>query len=242
MKELTIAISSKHSLNWVIDESPIGEFLRSDPAIHYSYFHCNYDINCKDGNNSLGLSEMYNTHINEDNKGKIVVFVHDDVEIRLSYPALHKTLNNAINLDVDIVGIAGGHTIDYKARSLWHHMCTKRSGAVSHLSDTTNKHTKYVNVKSMHTTCFGAYPMQCDILDGLFLAVNIDRLLETNHQFDEQFKFHHYDIDFCLQAGKKGLTMSTWDIPITHYSPGLKSFEDPAWSKSDKLFCKKYSI
>lgn len=54
--------------------------------------------------------------------------------------------------------------------------------------------------------------------------------------------FHHYDIDFCLEAHERGLMVGTWPIWATHISAGLDSFDNPEWCKSNELFCQKYGI
>src|ERR1017187_8949967 len=54
--------------------------------------------------NALGLPQIYNAQINEANRGKILVFVHDDV--RVDEPDLQQSLDAAIQR-FDLVGLAG---------------------------------------------------------------------------------------------------------------------------------------
>ncbi len=78
-------------------------------------------------------------------------------------------------------------------------------------------------------------------MDGLFLALNKNAIIDKGVLFDPQFHFHHYDIDFCIQANKAGLKMSTIPLHVTHQSGGLNSTSDKVWKNSENLFLTKYS-
>jgi hypothetical protein len=78
------------------------------------------------------------------------------------------------------------------------------------------------------------------MIDGLFIAVNVDRLLDTNTRFDEDFDFHHYDISFCLIANKNKLKIGVYPIRVVHFGLG-DSMMSPEWSKSQVVFKNKYS-
>ena len=44
--------------------------------------------------------------------------------------------------------------------------------------------------------------------------------VEAGLKWDEQFRFHFYDMDICAQAAKKGLKVGTAPILLTHGSVG----------------------
>ena len=125
----------------------------------------------------------------------------------------------------DVVGLAGGADISLKSYGLWHMMCDPKtfSGAVSHFD---NSGKEFV-------TSFGPFGKRCLLLDGLFLAVNPKTAKNIN--WDENVKFHHYDLLFCLEANKLKLKLGTAPIYVTHESPGLKGFSEE-YKKSDAYF------
>ena len=69
-------------------------------------------------------------------------------------------------------------------------------------------------------------PSDCQLLDGLLLAVNKKRINDACVRFDEQFRFHCYDIDFCRAAAEKKLKIGTWPIAVTHRSGGNFNSEE----------------
>ena len=75
--------------------------------------------------------------------------------------------------------------------------------------------------------------------DGLFLAVNVEKVLETEWRFDERHHFHHYDISSCLLANECKLKMGTWPIYVLHHGLG-NSFMSPEWEKSNEEFKKNW--
>jgi len=182
-------------------------------------------------NNKLGLGSVYNSFFTEKYKDNIVVFLHDDIQVGYNMKTITRELNNAHGV-YDIVGLAGADTLRLTTPALWHHMMSPGTGSGS---------VGHYYKKQHFMTCFGPCK-QCMVIDGLFISVNVEKIIESKHKFDEQFKFHHYDIDFCIQANKHKLTIGTWPIWVTHLSPGLSSLDNPTWKESNNLFCKKYNI
>ena len=78
------------------------------------------------------------------------------------------------------------------------------------------------------------------MLDGLFLAVDLKRALETGWRFNENYDFHHYDLSSCLDANKRQMKLGTYPIYVTHSSPGLRDYNDTAYQVSEKRFYKEY--
>ena len=180
--------------------------------------------------NTKGLPEVYNKFITPENKDYILLFVHDDVDI-IDLNLL-KNLREGLT-EYDIIGLAGVNgPIQLKSPSGWHLMGQREqmSGSVYHRDKNTNQ---------IWSTSFGPMPKRVLLIDGLFMAINTEKILAAGVKFDEQFKFHHYDIDFCLSANKAGLKIGTWPIPVIHDGLGTSMLTDE-WKISDKLFLKKW--
>lgn len=173
--------------------------------------------------NKKGLPELYNIFITENNKEKRIIFVHDDVLIEDLF--IEEKLDVAFE-KFDIVGLAGSKKCDLSKPPAWHLM----SNTIDHVGEVA--HSKD---KRSWTTCFGPTNSRALVLDGLFLAVNVKRLLETNTKFDERFNFHHYDITFCLNANKNKLKLGVAPIKVTHFGLG-DSMNSPEWHHSASLF------
>jgi hypothetical protein len=182
--------------------------------------------------NHDGLPKLYNTYINEqiNNEFDCLLFVHDDVYI--DDLKCFKKIEEQFKNNIDVVGLAGATAAKVKVPALWHLMSEQKdwSGAVAH------PHTD----DTIHVTSFGPIPQRCLILDGLFLACKPNSLLKSNCQFDEQFSFHHYDLDFCLACNNAGLRMSTCNINVIHQSPGLLDPNSEMYKESEQKFADKY--
>lgn len=184
--------------------------------------------------NKTGLSKIYNGVLNEEvaKHHDRIVFVHDDVYI--DDLMINVKLNEAMHGDskYDIVGLAGTRNPRIQHPALWHIMGERQDhrGYAGHIF---GKH------KVM--TGFGPTPDRVAIVDGLFIAVNVARALETGWKWNENFDFHHYDIASCIDANAKGLRIGVWPINVFHESPGLKSLDDEQWSKSNQKFLQIYS-
>jgi hypothetical protein len=179
--------------------------------------------------NKVGLPKLYNSFITEENRNKKLIFVHDDVLIEDLF--LIEKLNLAFE-KYDIIGLAGAKTCNLKSKmTAWHLMTTRENmvGEVSHSKD-----------KKVWTTIFGETDSRALTLDGLFIAVDVNKLLDTNTKFDENFDFHHYDISFCLNANKNKLKMGVYPIKVTHFGLGDSMLSED-WNKSNQLFKNIYA-
>jgi hypothetical protein len=178
--------------------------------------------------NKEGLPKIYNSFINEEHKDYYIIFIHDDVLIEDLF--FEEKLQLAFE-KYDIVGLAGSKRCDLNSpMSAWHLMSDKKDwvGEVSHSKD-----------KKVWTSTFGETDSRALILDGLFIGVNVERLLETNTRFDENFTFHHYDISFCLNANNNKLKMGVYPIKVTHFGLG-DSMNTPEWQESAMKFKQLY--
>ena len=183
--------------------------------------------------NEQSLSVVYNKYIDEKYKKKhdIILFVHDDVYI--DDLKLKGKLYGAIK-QFDIIGLAGTLYPRIEAPVLWHRMADRKHwrGIVNH------PHDGDVNV--IQSTGFGPTPSRVAIIDGLFMAVNLKRALETGWKFNESFSFHHYDISSCLDANMKFLKIGVVPINVIHQSPGLTNYNSLEFQNSQNKFLELY--
>jgi hypothetical protein len=181
-------------------------------------------------NNKKGLSEIYNTFITEENRNKNIIFVHDDVLIEDLFYI--EKINLAFE-KYDIIGLAGSKKckINTQTPPAWHLMSDRNDfvGEVGHSKD-----------KICWTTVFGPTNSRALLIDGLFIGVKVDKLLDSNLKFDENFKFHHYDITFCLNANSNKLKLGVFPLRVVHYGLG-DSMNTQEWNDSASTFNKLYN-
>lgn len=184
--------------------------------------------------NTLGLPELYNRKIEEylDSDFTFLVFCHDDVYLD-DHNLATKLHLARIQFGFDIIGLAGGSSPKIASPTLWHLMCDKKTqrGAVTHPT---------FDRSSLSVTTYGKSPAQVDIVDGLFMAVNVSAIKASNWRFNPNYRFHHYDLASCLDAKRIGMTTGVYPIHVVHSSPGLNSYEDPEWKRSDATFLKEF--
>jgi hypothetical protein len=177
--------------------------------------------------NKEGLSKVYNKFINESYKNKKIIFIHDDVLIEDLF--WEEKLNIAFE-KYNIVGLAGSRKVDLSKPPAWHLMSDKQD----HRGEVAHSHQKQV-----WTTCFGPTESRVLVMDGLFIAVDINSLLKTGLKFDEKFDFHHYDITFCLNANRNKIKMGVTPIRVIHFGLG-DSMNTEDWQKSAIKFNQFY--
>jgi hypothetical protein len=163
-----------------------------------------------------------------ENRDKKLIFVHDDVFIDDLF--LEEKLLIAFE-SYDIIGLAGATTCDLSSTAVAWHLMSSRENYVGEVA--------HSNGKNIWTTVFGPTDSRALIIDGLFIAVNTAKLLDTNTLFDENFEFHHYDISFCLRANKNKLKIGVAPIKLTHFGLG-DSMNTLEWQKSAEIFKKLY--
>ena len=178
--------------------------------------------------NKESLTKVYNRYITEENRGKKIVFLHDDVLVEDLF--FFDKLNLAFE-KFDIVGLAGAKSCDLNAEMMAWHLMAPREHHVGEVA-----HSKY---GKNWTTVFGNTPSRALVIDGLFIAVDVSKLLDTNTRFDENFSFHHYDISFCLNANKNKLKIGVYPIRVVHFGLG-DSMLSPEWHESSIRFKQKY--
>lgn len=204
--------------------------LANDTILYRSIVDSKIDFYIEHNNTTKGLGKFFNECINSYSDRDCIIFIHDDVRL-ISTDIIYQ-LNNAFK-QFDVVGVAGCVNPKIIEKNLWHWMAGDRSnlrGFAGHPVD-SNDH--------FFVTSFGTTPSRVAIIDGVFMAVKPQKLIESKSYFDEQFMFHHYDIDFSLTCNKNKLKIGVWPILINHQSPGLKDF-DTTFEESNKKFINKW--
>ncbi|MEB3840441.1 MULTISPECIES: glycosyltransferase [Pseudomonas] len=225
MKPIRIVCGTRLSKQDFATQSALGRSLVSN------YDSCPVEIRLF-AENTQGLSTIYNQAIEEvrDNPA-ILVFVHDDVYLcDFFWPdRLREGLAT-----FDVIGLAGNVRrvpgqvawLFVDDRFTW----DERSNLTGRVGHGKGFPCAISN--------FGPAPQPCKLLDGLFLAADSDRLQQAGVRFDEQFPFHFYDMDFCRQAERNGLSMGTWPLSVVHESGG--AFGSPAWRENLYRYRLKY--
>jgi GT2 family glycosyltransferase len=178
-----------------------------------------------------GLPAIFNRQIESAEADSILVFTHDDVWLDDFF--LADRLADALER-FEIVGVAGNRRV-LPHQPAWAFVDTEftwddpihLSGAVAH------------GEKAFGSIAFyGPAPASCELLDGVFLAVKASVLARSKLRFDERFRFHFYDLDFCREARRLGLRLGTWPIALTHASGG--TFDSRAWSAGRRVYFDKW--
>lgn len=178
--------------------------------------------------NKRGLPEVYNEAIDKAQDDEIVVFVHDDVWIDDWHIATR--LKEGLER-YDVIGVAG-NTVRHPGQEAWWFGAQPRQRDFTPASGAMN-HGKPGAANVIRYGTFAGTPAEVKLMDGVFLAAKAGTLKKANVRFDPQFRFHHYDIDFCRSCEAAGLRMGTWPIAMTHASGGKLSAD---W----ELGCQQY--
>jgi len=181
--------------------------------------------------NRTCLPAVFNARIIASAPVEILVFMHDDVWIDDHF-FVDRVIDGLRHFDV--IGVAGNRRrvprqpawSFVNADLHWDELCNL-SGWVAHGAQPAGTVYK-----------FGAVPAECELLDGILLAVRKSALLAHHLLFDERFDFHFYDVDFCRAARQAGLRLGTWPIAITHQSGG--SFGSVAWLRNYVAYLAKW--
>ena len=187
-------------------------------------------LNITYNNTEIGLSKFYNNIIETKYKEyDTIILCHHDVSLEyLNIDAVIKGLEQ-----FDIIGVAGGLNPKIIEKNLWHWMMEKENyrGIAGHS----------VNESQLYVTSFGPTPSRVAILDGVFLAFDPKNIYNSGARFDENFLWHHYDIDFSLTCNLKKLKLGVWPILVNHQSPGLRDLNNKLWNQSNEYFRNKWN-
>lgn len=187
--------------------------------------------------NSTSLPDLFNARIEAENGHGTLVFIHDDVWID-DFFFCDRVLEGCKAFDV--IGVVGSaapqpnqpgwlfsewvpQDNSFKVR-----LDLQASGRVAQGKDPFGV-VRY----------FGPSPAACELMDGLFLAMDKQALLDSGARFDPQFAFHFYDLDFCRTARAAKLRLGTWPIALTHQSDG--GYGSKSWAGRLEAYQAKWS-
>lgn len=229
LEPIRIVCGTRASREEFLSETALGQSLvrLMPPAVELRLFP----------RNSSGLSLIYNTAI-EEARGRpaILLFIHDDVYLNDVFWA--DRLREGVSY-FDVIGVAGDRQRIARQPS-W---CFTRAGTAT--DEWVHDHTEGLSGAVAHggpmperVDVFGPSEQSVKLLDGLFLAARSGTLLAKSARFDERFEFHMYDMDFCRQAERAGLTLGTWPISVIHESRGR--FGSEAWRQAYQRYLEKW--
>lgn len=183
--------------------------------------------------NKTGLSEIYNLAIDRfSGEDCILIFAHDDIHLT-DFFWMHSVFNGLHHFGV--VGCAGNVSRvpfqpawSFKNLNFEWDDTQNLSGIVGHGKQFPPE----------ELSVFGPPFRQVKLLDGLLLAAFGRTLKNSNLRFDEQFNFHFYDMDFCRQAERLGVSMGTIPLSIVHESGG--AFGSEEWKRLYKKYIEKW--
>jgi len=224
MKEIMLVCATRMSREAFKKSAPLSTSIKK---LHASAKKVTSKITYQ---NRQGLGTIYNRYLKARHADKILVFVHDDV--RIEDPFLVEKLNEALKT-FDVVGLAGNKEPDLNSPS-WFDQRRPLTGFVAHVVGNPTALTR----ETVFISSYGPTPEECGLLDGLFIAVNTERIISCDVRFDEQFEFHFYDLDFSRSCLRKGLRLGT-PIWVVHQSGG--SLNSPEWTQAAKLYRDKWN-
>jgi len=177
-------------------------------------------------NGEYSLTELYNKALKE-TKNNIVVFCHDDIIFETNNWGKKLLKNFSNNSEYGIIGIAGSREIPKSG--MWWENTLHMYGQVYHKHEGKRWLSKYSPKKNNFLD-------NVVIVDGLFFAVDKDKI-KVN--FDENVKgFHFYEVDFCFRNYLEGVKVGvTSEIDVTHLSIGKTNEE---WENNRKDFSEKF--
>ena len=180
--------------------------------------------------NGTSLTKVYNELLDKA-KNDIVVFCHDDIIFNTKKWG-KRLLKHFSNSDFGVLGIAGTRKLPETGR-WWEDINQPLSnmvGIVKHSNEGKTWESKY----SMPV---GDNIIPVVMLDGLFFAVNKNKL---EHEFNETIEgFHFYDVDFTFKNFLDGVKVGVvTNIRITHKSVGQTNEE---WESNRVKFVEENS-
>lgn len=206
--------------------TPLGSSLRQLRPLFGDA--CRVDLAAE---NTEGLSAVYNRAIERARAAgaERVVLAHDDV--RIDDGLILDKLDQAFRT-FDIVGVAGARCLSANTRIIGWGVCPRefKAGWITHPVYDRQDQGYYVEY-------YGPAPMPCVVLDGVFLALRLDRV--GPRPFDERFTFDFYDLDFTLSQHLAGRNVGVWPLSLTHLSRG-QGYKSERFSRLQEVFREKH--
>lgn len=223
MKQIHIVSCTKVKTREEFEKRPLGKSLKKLKLLYSSEQLASTIVL----DNKEGLSSVYNKFLTKEYKDNIVVFCHDDLIIDTIY--LHEHLNKS---PYTVTGLAGANKFkNSNTPPAWHIMTEENSrvGEVKHIKDGV-----------IFTTIFGPTIGNAKLVDGLFIAVNVEKIIQTKAKFNTNYSFHLYDLAFCIECLKENVTIGVMPINVIHYGLG-DSMLTKDWEDNARKFLNEYS-
>jgi hypothetical protein len=231
--ELLIVSASRVSPSQFYESTALG---RSVQRLRRHGVKLRLHVRC---DNKDPLASAYNQAITPDRANAIVIFAHDDIELHDWH--LSERLDQALQR-FDVIGVAGNR-YDRAGQPGWAFPNRKGTWAPSsELLGCIGHDTLQHSGPGRKMRILSRYGRPCGdaaLLDGVFLAVRMQQLLQSGCRFDPALPFHYYDLDFCRQARLLDLKLGVWPIAITHMSGG--NYDDASWSDIGKHYHAKWN-
>jgi protein O-GlcNAc transferase len=231
-ENLILVSATRYSYDNFYRASYLGQSLLSFPESKKPVLHL---LSANTGAEALGLSVFYNRVIDSVDESGILVFIHDDVWIH-DWNLFH-SLNQALSV-YDLVGVVGSYNC-LPDQPGWFYDLDQQNATYVFPGLSTSGCINHFDPHVPRPNYYGHSPVECQLLDGVFLAVRASTLKSSLIRFDEQFAYHCYDADFCHIARAAGLKIGTWPIALTHLSSGVY---DNVWIESARRLKSKWSI
>lgn len=176
-------------------------------------------------NEGESLTKFYNKAL-EETKNDIVVFMHDDVELKTNN-ITQKLLKHFNKTNLGIVGVAGTKELSKTGR--WWDKPKSMFGRVEHTHQNKSWLSKYSNdINNKYEPTI--------LVDGVFFAINKKRI---KSRFNESYEgFHFYDVSFCFENYLNNVEIGVvTNIRINHHSIGETNDQ---WEENRKQFANEY--
>jgi hypothetical protein len=179
----------------------------------------------KVNNGEKSLNQTYN-EILQESENDIVILCHDDLYFETKGWGF-KVIEHFQKNDFGILGVAGSTYLPMSG--MWWEDKRKMIGIVNHEHEDKKWESKYSEEQ-------GKKIKQTVLIDGLFIAVDKNRIKEN---FNEKIEgFHFYDLEFCIGNYKKDVKIGVvTNIRITHKSIGMTNEQ---WEENRRLFAERH--
>lgn len=217
-KSIAVIVTSKRKTD---ENKPLLDHIKATSG-------CEVHIFSIYNSEGVSLSKIYSDMLsNEDVMDNIVVFMHDDIEFLRDGWGSEVIRLFEENKEYGIIGVAGSSQFDADA-AWWRY--EKKYGQVLHRNEGKSWLTAFSPLLDKDL-------QEVVVVDGLFIAVNKERI-SVNFN-DELEAFDFYDVDFCLSnhfanACKIGVTTN---IRVAHNSVG--NMRD-SWYKNREIINQKF--
>ena len=184
-------------------------------------------------NNTDSIAHAYNSCLTNEHRDEIIVLIHDDVSLEDYWVA--QRVNEAL-VHYDMVGLVGQ---SYPPPAATWDSYEGHKDCMAHW----DLGTVAMGTQALGSTLdfYKKSPAPSYLIDGMFMALNTQRVLDAGARFDEQYTCcGYYDLDFSRTCTKLGLSIGVWPIVATHKSMGT-AVGSEAWNRELELYKEKWN-